>query len=178
MAHYFTYFPKMYYDAVQDGSTSPVLVTDILRRVKVRDGLKNESVVFDKHQIIAGDTPETVSYRLYETVDYYWTILLMNNIKDRYYDWPLSEQQFESYVNGKYSNPLAIHHYEITQSSGPTTSLDNTHLIEVNSTTSGALSVSNYEYERRLQDKKSLIKVLKPEYLSQFVEEFVKLVRS
>ena len=101
----------------------------------------------------------------------------MNNIKDRFYDWPLSEQQFEDYVAEKYTNPGAIHHYEIAQSSGPSTSLDNSHLIEVNSDASGATSVSNYEYERRLQDNKSLIKVLKPRYLSQFVEEFAKLVR-
>ena len=80
MPQYFTYFPKMYYDAVQDGTTSPKLVTNILRRVKVRDGIKNETAMFDKYQVVAGETPETVSYTLYETVDYYWTILLMNNI--------------------------------------------------------------------------------------------------
>ena len=34
MSHYFTYFPQMLYDAVQDGTTSPVLVTNILKRVK------------------------------------------------------------------------------------------------------------------------------------------------
>ena len=175
--HYFSHFPKIYYDAVQDGTTSPKLVTDILRRVKVRDGIKNEVSTFDKYQVIAGETPEIISYKLYETVDYYWTILLMNNIRDRFYDWPLSEQQFEDYVAEKYTNPGAIHHYEISQSSGPSTSLDNSHLIEVNSDASGATSVSNYEYERRLQDNKSLIKVLKPRYLSQFVEEFAKLVR-
>jgi hypothetical protein len=161
MAQYFTYFPKMYYDAVQDGTTSPKLVTDLLRRVKVRDGLKNQTAIFNKYQVVAGET-----------------ILLMNNIKDRFYEWPLSEQQFEAYVNGKYTNPQGVHHYEITQSSGPTSSLDNSHVIEVNSTTSGAQAVSNYTYERRLQDNKSLIKVLKREYLSQFVEEFAKLVRS
>jgi len=178
MAQYFTYFPKMYYDAVQDGTTSPKLVTDLLRRVKVRDGLKNQTAIFNKYQVVAGETPEIVSYKLYDSVDYYWTILLMNNIKDRFYEWPLSEQQFEAYVNGKYTNPQGVHHYEITQSSGPTSSLDNSHVIEVNSTTSSAQAVSNYTYERRLQDNKSLIKVLKREYLSQFVEEFAKLVRS
>ena len=178
MAQYFTYFPKMYYDAVQDGTTSPKLVTDLLRRVKVRDGLKNQTAIFNKYQVVAGETPEIVSYKLYDSVDYYWTILLMNNIKDRFYEWPLSEQQFEAYVNGKYTNPQGVHHYEITQSSGPTSSLDNSHVIEVNSTTSGAQAVSNYTYERRLQDNKSLIKVLKREYLSQIVEEFAKLVRS
>jgi len=177
MAHYFSYFPKMYYDAVQDGTTSPKLVTDILRRVKIRDGVKSNSLIFNKYRVINGESPEIVSYRFYESVDYYWVLLLINNIKDRFYDWPLTDQGFESYVNGKYSNPGAIHHYEISQTSGETTSLDNSHLIEVNSTATGATSVSNYEYERRLQDNKSLINVLKKKYLSEFVEEFSKLVR-
>jgi len=175
MAQYFTYFPKMYYDAVGNGN--PKLVTNILKRVKVRDGIKNDVSLFDKYQVKFGESPEIVSYRLYDTVDYYWTILLMNNIRDRFYEWPLSEQQFEEYVNAKYTNPLAVHHYEVTQSSGPTTSLDNSHLIEVDSDTVGATTVSNYEYERRRQDNLSLIKVVRPDFISAFVEEFAKLVR-
>ena len=175
MAQYFTYFPKMYYDAV--GNNNPKLVTNILKRVKVRDGIKNDVSLFDKYQVKFGESPEIVSYRLYDTVDYYWTILLMNNIRDRFYEWPLSEQQFEEYVNAKYTNPLAVHHYEITQSSGPTSSLDYSHLIEVDSDTTGATTVSNYEYERRRQDNLSLIKVVRPELISAFVEEFAKLVR-
>ena len=175
MAQYFTYFPKMYYDAV--GNNNPKLVTNILKRVKVRDGIKNDVSMFDKYQVKFGESPEIVSYRLYDTVDYYWTILLMNNIRDRFYEWPLSEQQFEEYVNAKYTNPLAVHHYEVTQSSGPTTSLDYSHLIEVDSDTDGATTVSNYEYERRRQDNLSLIKVVRPQLISAFVEEFAKLVR-
>ena len=35
---------------------------------------------------------------------YYWIILLFNNIKDRFYDWPLTQDQFEKYVNDKYSD--------------------------------------------------------------------------
>ena len=176
MAKYFSYFPTMFYDAVQDGTTSPKVVTDLLRRVKVRDEIKNNVATFSTYVVPAGERPEDVSYKFYGTVDYYWIVLLMNNIKDRFYDWPLSEMQFNEYVNGKYADPNAVHHYEIAQSSGPTTSLDNSHLIEVNEDETGASSVTNYEYERREQDKKSLIKVLKPEYISEFIEEFKNLI--
>ena len=176
MGKYFSHFPTMFYDAVQDGTSSPKVVTDILRRVKVRNEIKNNVSAFSSYRVPAGERPEDVSYKFYGTVDYYWIVLLMNNIKDRFYDWPLSEQQFNDYVNGKYTNPNAAHHYEVSQTSGPTSSLDNSHLIEVNSTESGASTVTNYEYERREQDKKSLIKVLKPEYISEFVEEFKNLI--
>ena len=105
---------------------------------------------------------------------------MTNNITDRYYGWPLNEQDFEAYVTNKYDNPGAVHHYEITQSSGPQTSngpFDYSHKIEVNSTTTGAEAVSNYEYERRLQDEKRNIKLLDPNYLPLFLEEFEKLTR-
>ena len=65
----------------------------------------------------------------------------------------------------------------MAQSSGPTTSIDDSHLIEVNSDAVGASSLTNLEYERRLEDNKSLVKILGRQYLSQFVEEFSKLVR-
>jgi len=98
---------------------------------------------------------------------------------NRYYDWPMSEQEFELFIKDKYSNPAGIHHYEITQSSGKLSGNgpdDYTHKVEVNSTTSGATSVSNREYEQRLQDKKRLIKLLDPRFLSTFLSEFNALI--
>ena len=71
-------------------------------------------------------------------------------------------------------------HYEVTQSSGRTTGqgpADYEHKVEVNSTTSGAGSVSNREYEQREQDNKRQIKLLSPKFLNSFLEEFSKLVR-
>ena len=47
--------------------------------------------------------------------------MLVNNVTDRYHDWPMNEQQFSTFVNEKYSNPDGIHHHEITQESGDTT---------------------------------------------------------
>jgi hypothetical protein len=41
---------------------------------------------------------------------------------------------------------------------------------------SGATSVSNYDYEQKLQDKKSRIKLIKPEFLELITEEFRTLI--
>ena len=175
---FFNKFPKMSYDIKGNGNFK--LVTDIIRRVKIKSAIKDNSALFDKYDVQSGDSPETVAYKIYGDAKYHWVIILMNDITDRYYDWPLKDQDFETYVNQKYENPGAIHHYEITQSSGPQTSngpSDYSHKIEVNSTEVGAEAVSNYEYERRLQDEKRNIKLLDPNYLPLFLEEFEKLVR-
>jgi hypothetical protein len=49
-------------------------------------------------------------------------------------------------------------------------------MIEVNSTVSGATSVSNYEYELRKQNKKARIKLIKPEFLELITQEFKALI--
>ena len=66
----------------------------------------------------------------------------------------------------------------IDQESGLTTSSDNSHKIQVSSGTSGATSVTNYEYEQREQLKKRTIRLLKSEFLNLFVNEFTSLMGS
>jgi hypothetical protein len=71
----------------------------------------------------------------------------------------------------------ATHHYEVSQTSGKTSSRDNSHLVEVNSDASGATTITNREYEQREQDEIRQIRLLQPKYLGQFVEEFERLIR-
>ena len=94
-----------------------------------------------------------------------------------FYQLIILKIDFQTYITDKYTNPDAIHHYEITQSSGKTTSLDYSHLIQVNSDATGATSVSNREYEDRINENKRLIKILKPVYLDEYVEEFRRLIQ-
>jgi len=174
---YFSYFPKGYYDLQQNGN--PILVTDLMRRVKIRSKVLDEISLYDLYDVIDGDTPESVAFKHFGNAELHWVILLTNDVTDRYYGWPLTTEQFEAYLTDKYTNPDGIHHYEKTQSSGKTSGegpTDYSHLIEVNSTTSGATSVSNREYEQRLQDQKRQIRLLNPAYLSLFIEEFENLI--
>ena len=175
---YFNEFPIVKYNlSGVNGNT--IDVTDIWRKVKVRSKIANNVALFDKFDVPEGDSPETVAYKVYGDAEYFWVVCLMNNIVNRYYDWPLDEYNFQQYVADKYSNPAGIHHYEITQSSGKQTGegpADYSHKIEVNSDEPGAQSVSNIEYERRLQDKKRQIKLLQPNYLNNFIDEFRRLI--
>ena len=174
---YFAKFPKIMYDILGDGNTT--VVTDLLRRVKIKSSIKDSLTMFDTYSVEGGESPETIAYKLYGDSKYHYVILLLNNITDRYYGWPLGDSEFETYVTNKYAEPGAIHHYEVTQSSGRTTSNgpdDYSHRIEVNSDASGAQSVSNYEYERRIQDQLRQIKLLNPDYLPAFEKEFNKLI--
>ena len=175
---YFRQFEKGYYDLNGDGKKK--LVTDLMTRVKVREKILDEASLYDKYEVPSGERPEDTAFKHFGSAAYHWVILLTNNITDAYYDWPMSEQDFETFIKDKYSNPDGTHHYEVTTSSGKTTGDgpdDYSHKIEVNSDASGAQSVSNREYEQRLQDKKRKIKLLNEQYLTSFIEEFNNLVR-
>jgi len=174
MPNYFSYFPQIYYDAIGQGNYKKV--THLLKRVQIKKDLLETGTFFDEYIVPAGESPEIVSEKFYGVADYYWVILLLNGVKDRYYDWPLSQSDFEQYVTDKYTNINAVHHYEKVQDSGAQTSYDDSHLIQVPSTTAGAIAVTNYEYEQKEQLKKSRIRMLKPELINTFVEEFKTLL--
>ena len=87
------------------------------------------------------------------------------------------EQQFNTYVEEKYSNPDGVHHYEIAQTSGDTSTklevYNNSALYSGDTDFySSATTVTNREYEEKEQDKKRQIKLLDPRFIDQFVEEY------
>ena len=175
---YFDRFPSMVYDMKNDGNFK--LLPDILRRVKQRNAIKDGQFIFDTYDVRNGEKPEDIAYKWFGDAQLHWVILMTNDVTDRYYQWPMNDAQFEEFIADKYSNPDAVHHYEITKSSGRTTGEgpnDYSHLVEVNSDTDNAISISNREYEERIQDKNRSIRLLNQRFLSDFIEEFDKLIK-
>ena len=155
------------------------LLPDILRRVKQRNAIKDGQFVFDNYDVKDGEKPEDIAYKWFGDAELHWVILMTNNVTDRYYEWPMNQVQFQTMLEDKYSNPDGIHHYEITRDSGRTTGQgpnDYSYLVECNSDTANAVSVSNREYEEREQDRKRSIRLLDRKYLSDFIDEFNNLI--
>ena len=168
----------MVYDVKNNGNFK--LLPDILRRVKQRNAIKSGQFIFDTYDVKNGEKPEDIAYKWFGDAQLHWVILMTNDVTDRYYQWPMNDAQFEEFIADKYSNPDAVHHYEITKSSGRTTGQgpnDYSHLVEVNSDTDNAISISNREYEERIQDKNRSIRLLNQRFLSDFLEEFDKLIK-
>jgi len=174
---YFSRFPLMAYDI--SGNKVYKLLPDILRRVKLRSGIRSGAFMFDNYDVKDGERPEDIAYKWFGDAEYHWVILMTNNITDRYYQWPLTQPQFQEHLKDKYGagNEDAVHHYEITQSSGPTSSRDYSHMVEVNSDADNPSIISNRDYEQRKQDEYRQIRLLDKRYLGTFVEEFDNLIR-
>ena len=175
---YFSKFPDMVYDVKNNGNFK--LLPDILRRVKQRNAIKSGQFIFDTYDVKNGEKPEDIAYKWFGDAQLHWVILMTNDVTDRYYQWPMNDAQFEEFIADKYSNPDGIHHYEVTKDSGRTTGQgpnDYSYLVEVNSDTDNAISISNREYEERIQDKNRSIRLLNQRFLSDFIEEFDKLIK-
>jgi len=169
---YFEKFPVILYDSVGNGDFK--FVTNLLRRVALRAKVKSNVLLFDTYDIRSGQTPEEIADKLYDDPELHWVILMVNDITDRYHQWPLNENQFQAYINDKYDNIDAVHHYETTQTSGDTTlKID---VGTVNTDYPSATAITNYEYEVALEDEKRQIRLLDPRYIDQFIEEFERLM--
>ena len=176
---YFSKFPLITYDI--KGDRIRKLLPDILRRVKLKAVIKSGGMLFDKYDVQEGEKPEDVAFKWFGDPELHWVILMTNNVTDRYYGWPLNSVQFAEYLTDKYGagNEDAIHHYEVTKDSGRTTGQgpnDYSYLVECNSDTANAVSVSNREYEEREQDRKRSIRLLDKKYLGDFIDEFNNLI--
>jgi len=175
---YFSQFPKLAYD--MKGNNVRKLLPDILRRVKLRSKIKSGGMLFDRYDVKEGEKPEDIAFKWFGDASLHWVILMTNDVTDRYYDWPLNHAQFAEFLTDKYGDNVdAVHHYEIPRDSGRTTGQgpsDYSHLVEVNSDTDNATSISNRQFEEREQDKKRQIQLLDKALLGNFITEFDRLI--
>ena len=140
----------------------------------IRPKVKSNALLYDTYDVKNGETPESLAFKLYGDAELHWVIMLLNDITDRYHDWPMTEAQFSQFVQDKYDNVDGTHHYEISQSSGDTS-------IKIDVGTSNtnypsATLITNYEYEQSQQDSKRKIRLLDPSFVADFVEEFKSLM--
>ena len=172
---YFRNFPTIIYDSVGDGEFKDV--TNLLRRVGVRAKVKTNTLLYDTYDVKEGETPEMVANKLYGDPELHWVILLINDITDRYHQWPMTTPQFQAYVQDKYANPDATHHYEIAQDSGDTTKKIEIYNPIDSDAYASATVITNFEYEQNQQDEIRKIRLLDPSYIGQFVNEYKNLMK-
>ena len=167
---YFDSFPVIFYDST--GNLIFKDVTNLLRRVGLRTKVRTNSLLYDTYNVKEGETPEMIAHRLYGDTELHWIILLVNEVTDRYHQWPMTTPQFLDFINDKYDNPDGIHHYETTQTSGDTkVKIEVFNEVDENAYT-GLTPITNREYEENEQDKRRKIKLLDPSYVNAFVSEF------
>jgi len=100
MSKYFSYFPKTVYGL---NSLDVDAVTNIVSRFGFEQSFKNNSSVYYEYDIQDGDTPEIIASKFYNSPDRYWVILMINDIVDPQFDFPLDQRTIISFIDEKYS---------------------------------------------------------------------------
>lgn len=165
----FSMFPTMAIEI--DGEI--IRYPDIFRRV-AKNRYLEDSTYLDTYTILDGERPEHVAYKIYDNAMYHWIILIANNILDIHHDWPYSSHELINLCKDKYGeNGLyQVHHYAYADDISISVDYDAT-AVQAGE----IVAITNYDYEARLNDEKSEIIILKPEYISEFIGQFKSLIR-
>lgn len=193
MSFYFRDFPFVNYQ-IEDYTINEVVQNPLLR-FKIIDVLRNVKFLYQEY-IIEEESASEIAFKTYEDETLDWVIYITNNIIDPKYDWPLGYRDFINFITKKYGSVENasretttdnIHHYEwIVQQQQVL--FDGTKIPErrlvVDKTKYDTLIASerdivrNFEYEQRLNDDKRNIKLLRVEYLQQFLSEVTNVLRT
>lgn len=103
MSNYFNYFPTTFYSVDANNKIALDVVTNIISRFSFENTLKENTNVFYPYDIKDTDTPESIAYKLYGDSERHWIVLILNDIIDPQYDWPLKYSDFINHVNDKYA---------------------------------------------------------------------------
>lgn len=145
---------------------------DIFRRV-AKNKYFNNSVYLDTYTVRDGQKPEYIAHKLYGNPQYHWVVLLANNILDVYHEWPRNSDDLYKMCEDKYgeNSVHGVHHYALASNTEITIDYDKTKFDA-----GEIVAVTNFTYELKINEEKSEIILLKPEYLKQFVGQFKQLI--
>lgn len=172
---YFQQFPLINYEL--NGQQYPM--KDIFRQAGFITEYKPLSDLYESYTIIDGETPHMISERFYGSAEYFWVILVFNNIQNLYFDWPLTSHALELFCQEKYGEHwLEVKHYENDGFVvGEYKDFHENWTPPIMPSQSGLLyPVTFYEYESKVNDEKRRIEILRPELLSEFVTQFKKAI--
>jgi len=106
--NYFNKFPRVQYDVNNDGSLS--VLTDITKTVDITTADEDNIAYYTYYEIQDGERPDAISYKLYGTVQYYWTLFVINDSLKAGLNnaWPLNSYAFEQMIAKEYDRYSAI----------------------------------------------------------------------
>jgi len=106
MSKYFNYFPKTAYSL--DNTNNVDVVTSIITRFAFESSFRDNTAVYYEYNIQDSDTPEIIANKFYGDSEKHWVVLMLNDIVDPQFDWPLDQRTIISYMNEKYSANASV----------------------------------------------------------------------
>ena len=186
---YFRQLPNLNYPSLANDRKSVYdyqIVKNLFKRAVLRDDIINDVTNFTRYNVEGDERPDQIAYKFYGDAGLDWVVLTANNIIHVRDEWPMSNQDFLTYLNQKYtSEELSnIHHYETREIRDSSNTLIQKAGINVKSdhsvtyvdegttiTTSSFKSVSYLQHETNLNDAKREILILRKDYISSIIRD-------
>lgn len=135
--------------------------------------------------VIEEQTPEELSFELYKTVDYYWTLLYVNKIVNPYEDWVIPIESLYDYCVNKYGeeNIIKPKYFLDTTNDKILVGIahDNAYQYWLDNEGQAPLNtnlITNYEYEQRLNDQKRYIRYVPEGKILSFIDNYENAIRN
>ena len=197
---YFNELPNILYPSLLPSSNKiedKIEVKNIFKRSRLRTDIDQAITAFNYYYIPEGDRPDIVAENVYNDAELDWVVLTSNNITNIRDQWPLSHNDLHTFMLEKYGseqNILGVHHYEtkkivdeynrVVMPAGLEVDMNfsfeylsySKQIVKIISSRVVAM-ITNYDYERRLNDEKRRIKILKPEFLPVFLTDHQNIMR-
>lgn len=104
---YFKNFQKVGYDLDGDGYIAQL--TNLTHFSRIGTKYLDDVSFYSFYNIAEGERPDTVSYRLYDTTEYYWTFFIINKtLFNAFNDWPKGTSDLKDFTESKYQDIAAI----------------------------------------------------------------------
>ena len=191
MSNYFNKVPNFeYVSRLPDANISDYIpVKNLFKKGALREDIFQDLAVFSKYKIINADRPDNVAFDFYGDSSLDWLVLACNNIVNIKTEWPMQQLEYDKYLldkYGSYENVNAVHHYETTEQRDKNDVIMVKKGLKVASDYSityfdsrdGGMvtkypvkTVTNYDYEESLQEKRRNIFLLKPRYLNIVLDD-------
>jgi len=172
---FFSKFDKIQYN----GKT----VTDITNSILVKYRPMNNATLYTYHTIVDGESPESLAHKYFGNATDHWIIIILNTIVDPYFDWVLTQRELTAHVNSLYGdgNGQYIHHLVDITTRKRLDEVDQAKYVNNLGQSIGVIPqnihpVSNIEYETSKNDLKRDIKILAPQYVQDFKNQFEDLM--
>ena len=192
-------FPRISYTL--DDYDSEQVVVDIFKRVVLSKEFKENTSYYFEYEVLHGETPEELSYRFYGTQNLHWLILMVNDVIDPRFNWPVSEENLFKIVSDKYGkdkNVFTINRATNAKGYQVETffilSEESTHkepvrlLFEDNDPDSINTPIeylesntivqfeSNFEIEQNKNESYRMIRIMKPEFVQDILTNFKTII--
>jgi len=110
MSNFFNLFPRTLYKIDQSNDLDTVI--NLTANFSILQKSIDATQAYFDYVISEGDTPEIVSYKIYNDPEYHWLIMRINGIMNLNTDWPLTYSQLMESIDHLYGITWAQTNYK------------------------------------------------------------------